>query len=210
MKNSKPTQEVKPKNMFFVNGSQPDNSLEVVPSYKFKIPDDLVYYLYGEIIDAVEYTDMIHSIRYAEPDQQISMHINSEGGSLDTCLAIINAIMASQANVITIIDGQACSAAAMIWLAGHQKALASKHCFLMVHSASWAMYGKTSDHEVQTKIMKKIVNGLIKSFSSNLFKAEEIDDISKGVDIYLTGEEIAERCKLVSLDSKEDIVDPMP
>ena len=182
----------KRKNMFLMNGMD-DNRSDIVPRYSAKVPDDTIFYLYGEILEPIEYTEMVHSIRYAEVGQQILIHINSVGGCLSTCLSIVNAIRSSAAIITTIVDGEACSAAAMIWLAGHTRVIASSHCFFMLHEAGWAMHGKTSEHETQTKIMKKVVNGLVEEMAQGLLTEEEKADFNKGLDIYLHGSEIIDR-----------------
>ncbi len=170
---------------------------DIVPSFKMPLPSDEIFFIYGEIIEPLDYVDMIHSIRYAEHGQEITIHINSPGGDLGTGLAIINAIKGSVAEVTTVIDGEACSAAAMIWLAGHNKVIGSKHCYMMVHESSWIAGAKTSEHARTVEIMKKVISGLVDDLASGLFTPQEIEDVNKGMDIYLSGTEIAERVGFV-------------
>lgn len=167
--------------------------VDFVPNFESENPPDKVFYLYGPIEEEIEYVDMIQDIRYAPEGQIITIHINSPGGCLSTCLAIINAIQASRAQVIGVIDGEACSAAAFIWLSCHSKVIASKHVYFMVHEAGWLMHGNASEHQSQVLLMKKIVKGILLEFSKGLLKEEEFKDFDKGIDIYLTGEEIVER-----------------
>jgi ATP-dependent protease ClpP protease subunit len=173
----------------FIGGSQHG----LVQSFESKNPSDKAFYLYGPVEDPEEYVDLIHEIRYAEPEQQITLHINSGGGALSTCLSIINAIKASQAEVVTVIDGEACSAAAMIWLAGHRRVIASKHVFFMLHEAGWAMVGNASEHQRQVLLLKKIIRGLIDDLALWVVTPEELEDFDKGIDVYITGDQIVER-----------------
>lgn len=183
----------KPKHNNFMFLEPGLGSEDVVPSYKVPVPSDIILYLYGPIGEEIDYVSMIHTIRYAEPGQEIVIHINSGGGSLSTCLAILNAIRSCEGNVTTVIDGEACSAAAMIWLAGHKKVISSKHVYLMLHQAGWTMGGKTAEHNVQVNLMNKVVGSLIEELGSNLLTKSEAKDLNKGVDIYITGSEIIER-----------------
>ena len=166
----------------------------------FAVPDNappIILYVYDDIGPQVDYVEFCHSLRYAEPGQQIAIHINSPGGNLYTCLSIINAIEASSAEITTIVDGQAASAAAMIWLAGHTKLIASRHVEVMLHGASTAYgYAKTSEINNSTKATDKIVEALLDDLSMGFLTPEERDDIRKGVDVYLTGTDIIERLKL--------------
>lgn len=180
----------------------------LVQSFEARNPSDKWFYLYGPIEDEIEYVDMLHEIRYAEPGQQIIIHINSEGGSLSSCLAIINAIKASAAEVITINDAEACSAAAMIWLAGHHRVIASKHVFMMLHEASWGMRGNASEHQRQVALLKKIIRDLIDDFGAWAITPEEMLDFDKGIDVYITGEQIIARGSKAE-NSVENVMDPV-
>lgn len=53
----------------------------------------------------------------------ITMYINSGGGSVSDGFAIINAMEQSVAPIHTIINGQACSMAAMISVVGHKRSI---------------------------------------------------------------------------------------
>lgn len=166
---------------------------EAAPRFSTPLPPDEIFYLYGAIGDPIEYVDMIHTIQLAVEDTIVVLRINSEGGSLAACLAIVNAIKRSRATILTIIDGEACSAAAMIWLAGHQRAIASEHVFFMVHQAGWGMQGKTSEHDTQVKIMSKVVNAMITDLAPTLLTASEWSDFNKGIDVYLHGSDLLSR-----------------
>lgn len=166
---------------------------EPVRHFRVPIPDDSVFYLYGDIGEQQDYVDMIHEIRYADPGKIINIHINSSGGCLSSALAIINSIRSCQGQVVTIIDGEACSAAAMIWLAGHKKILSSEDIFFMLHQVGWGMQGKQAEHEVQIGIINKITKSLIDKLSGNLLTRKEKSDFSKGIDVYLHGSEILKR-----------------
>lgn len=154
----------------------------------------LVLYIYDEIGPEVEYVDFVHALRYAPEGQDITIHINSPGGNLNSCLSIVNAMDASAANITTVVDGEAASAAAMIWLAGHQKMIASRHTIVMLHGASVGyMPSKTSDIDNSNRATNRIVEALLDDLSEGVLTDEERVDIRKGVDIYLTGTDIIER-----------------
>ncbi len=175
-----------------------------VPRKTIKLPPDEVFYLSGAIGEPKDYVDMIHTIRFAEEESQITIYINSPGGDLYTCLQVVNAIENSRAEVMTILDGEASSAAAIIWLAGHKKALSSEHVTLMLHQAGWSMYGKQSEHETQTKIMKVTIQRLLDAYcTKGLLSDDEISDLNKGLDIYLHGSQIIERLKADLIASEE-------
>lgn len=159
-----------------------------------KAPTDLVFYFYDPIGPEVDYVDFIHTLRTAPEGRDIYMHINSPGGHLNSCLAIINAMEESRANIITIVDGEASSAAALIWLAGHEKRIASKHTCVMLHGASVGYHPqKTSDIANTNAVTIRMVEALLDDLAEGLLNQQEREDIRKGVDVYLTGEDIMAR-----------------
>lgn len=165
--------------------------------YEVPAEPPLILYIYDEIGPEVDYVDFVHLLRYASPGQQITIHINSPGGNLHSCLSIINAIDASDAEITTVVDGEAASAAAMIWLAGHNKVIASKHVLVMLHGASVGYHpSKTSDIVNSTQATNRIVETLLDDLTEGFLTEEERDDIRKGVDVYLTGTDIIERLPL--------------
>lgn len=157
----------------------------------------VVLYIYDEIGPEVDYVDFVHALRYAPEGQEITIHINSPGGNLNSCLSIINAIGASEAIITTVVDGEAASAAAMIWLAGHQKMIASKHTLVMLHGASTGFnHAKIADINNTNKATDRIVEALLDELSADILTSSERSDIRKGVDVYLTGADIVERLQL--------------
>lgn len=155
---------------------------------------DLVLYIYDQIGPEVDYVEFVHALRYADEGQEVTIHINSPGGNLNSCMSIINAMEASKANITTVVDGEAASAAAMIWLAGHEKVLASRHTVVMLHGAGCGFgYSKTADIINTTQATNRIVESLLDDLAVGFLTDEEREDIRKGVDVYLTGTEIMER-----------------
>lgn len=157
----------------------------------------LVLYIYDAIGPEVDYVDFVHALRYAPEGQEITIHINSPGGNFNSCLSIINAMDASAANITTIVDGEAASAAAMIWLAGENKVLASRHTVVMLHGASVGYpQSKTSEINNSNRATDRMVEALLDDLSVGILTDDEREDIRKGVDIFLTGDDIINRLVL--------------
>lgn len=182
--------------------AQPDVKSYSPVGYEAPSVAPIILYVYDEIGPEVDYVDFVHTLRYAPAGQDITIHINSPGGNLNSCLSIVNAIAASEATITTVVDGEAASAAAMIWLAGHVKLIASRHTMVMLHGASVGYNpSKTSDIVNSTSATNKIVEALLDELTTDVLTAQERDDIRKGVDIYLTGGELIDR---LSLDDQEE------
>ena len=76
---------------------------------------------------------------------QINVHINSYGGNVSEGLAIHNLLVAHKAKVRTVVDGFACSAASVVFMAGEERVMNSAS-LLMVHNPwqSW-LSGNAAD-----------------------------------------------------------------
>ena len=94
----------------------------------------------------------------------IKIWINSYGGDLQAALTTCDAIHLSETPIYTINQGQAASAAALIFLAGHKRIAFSKS-YLMIHEGSIGVsqidahkFQAMSDfYKVQRTLLKKII-----------------------------------------------------
>lgn len=64
----------------------------------------------------------------------INVHINSYGGEVAEGLAIYNSLKNFKAKITTIVDGFACSAASIIFMAGNERIM-NESSLLMIHNA---------------------------------------------------------------------------
>jgi ATP-dependent Clp protease protease subunit len=94
----------------------------------------------------------------------IKIWINSYGGDLQAALTTCDAISLSETPIYTINQGQAASAAALIFLAGHKR-IAFPKSYLMIHEGSIGVsqidahkFQAMSDfYKVQRTLLKKII-----------------------------------------------------
>lgn len=94
---------------------------------------------FGEGVSAEEFVAQLDALDATE----LSIRINSPGGSAWDGLTIANAIIRHPATVTTYIDGLAASAASVVAVAG-DKVVASKYSQAMVHGASAVVLGGNS------------------------------------------------------------------
>ena len=87
-----------------------------------------------------------------DPDRDISMYINSPGGSFTALTAIYDTMQFVKPQIQTICMGQAASAAAVILAAGTKgKRLALEHARVLIHQPSGGGEGQSSDIEIQAR-----------------------------------------------------------
>lgn len=100
----------------------------------------------------------------AAKEKEVTVRINSPGGSVFEGIAIYNAICNSALEVTTIVDGIAYSMGAIIALAGNKVQMA-KNATMMIHNVSGGVYGNANDLRGALEMMEKLDNSLAVSIS---------------------------------------------
>jgi ATP-dependent Clp protease, protease subunit len=128
-----------------------------------------------------------------DPDRDISIYINSPGGSFTALTAIYDTMQFVKPEIQTICMGQAASAAAVLLAAGTPgKRLALEHARVLIHQPSGGGEGQSSDIEIQAREilrMRDLLEQMLASHTGR--KAEQIrKDIER--DKILTAREAVE------------------
>jgi len=126
-----------------------------------------------------------------DPERDISLYVNSPGGSITAGLAIYDTLQFIKNDVTTICVGQAASMAAVLLAAGTaKKRFALPHSKILIHQP-WmsGLQGQATDIEIHAKEilrMRTILNNILAKHTS-----QPIDRIEKDVerDYILTAEQ---------------------
>ena len=87
-----------------------------------------------------------------DPDKDISIYINSPGGSVTAGLGIYDTMQFISSNVSTICVGMAASMAAVLLVSGTEgKRQALPHSRVMIHQPLGGVQGQASDIEIEAK-----------------------------------------------------------
>ena len=109
----------------------------------------------------------------ADPGKDISIYLNSPGGSVYAGLGIYDTMQYISSNVGTICTGMAASMAAVLLVAGAKgKRSALQHSRVMIHQPMGGMQGQASDMEITVREIQKLKNELyqiIADHSGNTF-----------------------------------------
>jgi ATP-dependent Clp protease protease subunit len=96
---------------------------------------------------------LIH-LESENPDQDISLYINSPGGDMTGLFAIHDTMQYINSDIATICVGQACSAAAVLLAAGTPgKRSALPNARVLIHQPHGGAQGQTVDMELAVKEM---------------------------------------------------------
>lgn len=147
----------------------------IPPEADVKLPDpsllsyyndrqDRIIYIDSEIDDCTyEITKQIYEYNRQDKDipienrKPIKIYINSFGGDLYQCFALISAIGASKTPVYTVNTGVAMSAGMIILLSGHKR-FAVKYSIAMCHSGSGSVGGDFEQTQSAMENYKKMVD----------------------------------------------------
>ncbi|MAI07639.1 MAG: ATP-dependent Clp endopeptidase, proteolytic subunit ClpP [Magnetococcales bacterium] len=125
-----------------------------------------------------------------DPKADISVYINSPGGSVTAGLAIFDTMRYIRPNIATICMGQACSMGAFLLSAGTKgKRYALESARIMIHQPLGGFQGQASDIEIHAKEILELRERLNKIMSENTGKS--LKDISRDTDrdYFMTAEE---------------------
>jgi len=136
--------------------------------YSRLLKDNLIF-TGSEINDDVA-NSVIAQLLYLEaenPEKEISLYINSPGGSITSGLAIYDTMQLITSSISTICVGQAASMAAVILAAGTQgKRYSLPNSRIILHQPLGGFQGQASDIAIQAKeilrVRESINNILIK------------------------------------------------
>ena len=113
------------------------------------------------------------------PDKDISIYINSPGGSISAGLAIYDTMQFVKPTISTMCIGQAASMGALLLAGGDKnKRFALPNSRIMIHQPLGGFQGQASDFEIHAKEilhMKKIVNEILAKHTGQTIKKIEKD-----------------------------------
>ncbi len=161
-----------------------------------KLFEDRIIYLGTPISDDVANAVIAQllCLQSMNPDQDISIYINSPGGSFTALTAIYDTIQFIKPDVQTVCIGQAASAAAVLLAAGTKgKRLALPNSRILIHQpATEGGYGQSSDIEIQAREILRIRSLMEQMLADDTGRS--IDEVSRDIerDKYLTAEQALE------------------
>jgi ATP-dependent Clp protease protease subunit len=111
----------------------------------------------------------------SDPDRDITMYINSPGGSFTSLMAIYDTMQYLRPDISTFCLGQAASAAAVLLAAGTPgKRFALPNTRVLVHQpATEGFYGQVSDLEIQAGEISRMRRLMEQTLSRHTGQSEE-------------------------------------
>jgi ATP-dependent Clp protease protease subunit len=149
-----------------------------------KLFEERIIFLGVQIDDASANDVMAQllTLESADPDRDITIYINSPGGSFTSLTAIYDTMRFIKCDVQTVCLGQAASAAAVLLAAGQKgKRFALKNARILLHQpATEGGYGQSSDIEIQAREILRMRSMLETMLAESTGKTQQ--DISHDIE----------------------------
>jgi ATP-dependent Clp protease protease subunit len=153
-----------------------------------------VVFLDGEILEPSSYRELIAILFNSTEEDVIEIFINSPGGSLETTLAIVEGLKATNASVTAILIGSCHSAASIITMYC-QNIVVLDSASMMIHTASFGTQGTTGNVKSHTEFTVRMVEKVLNETYEGFLTSDELEKIKQGVEIWVDAEDMRKRMK---------------
>lgn len=157
----------------------------------------------SQIEDSEYYRDLLSRIEALSENDAVELVIDSVGGSLDGCIAICDAIMATPADVTGIIINRAYSAGAFIALCCDNLEV-RPYARMMLHSFSAGFSGKDHEIELDWSFNKEYIRNFLSDCCFGFLEEEELEAMFNGKDWWFNSQDIISR-----LQQRQEILDAL-
>ena len=156
---------------------------------------DRIVFLDGEIVDVT--ADLVVAqllfLESQDPERDISIYINSPGGTVTAGLAIYDTIQYIKPSVQTICIGQAASMAALLLTCGAtEKRYALPSSRILIHQPWGGVQGQARDIDIQAREIVRLKKLIIEYFAKHTNK--DVDTIAQDLerDYFMSAAEAVE------------------
>lgn len=150
-----------------------------------RLLQDRVILLEGEVHDQMSNL-IVAQLLFLEsenPDKDISLYINSPGGSVTAGMAIYDTMQFIKPDVSTIVMGQACSMGSLLAQAGAKdKRLILPNARHMIHQPSGGARGQATDMLIQVEEILKMKKNLTEIYVNHNSVGKTYEELAKDME----------------------------
>jgi ATP-dependent Clp endopeptidase proteolytic subunit ClpP len=125
------------------------------------------------------------------PRADLTLRINSPGGSVFDGVAIYNALQRHEGRVTVLVDGLAASIASMIAMAGDEVVMPA-NAMLMIHDPSGLVMGTAADMRSMAEALDKMKAGMVGAYRTKSGREHAEIEALMQAETWLTAEEAVE------------------
>lgn len=155
-----------------------------------------IYFTEEGIGGVSQHIEELEAIRSAGPNDILEIHVaDNPGGSAGTIVTIVHALLSTPAHTVCILNGNSASAATFIPLVCAET-IVGPYATMMCHSCAGGSGGIMANQERSATFFAKHYSELMDDIYSNFLSPTELDDLKKGLEIYMDAEEIKRRLEI--------------
>ena len=138
------------------------------------------------------YRDVLSILFSAADNDSISIIINSEGGDLDSALAIVDGLKITKAFTTAIITGACLSAASIISMYCHN-VVVMENSYVMIHTASFGAHGSSGNVKAHTEFTVKRIEAILQEAYDHFLTKDEINKVKNGAELWFDSSQVKSR-----------------
>lgn len=148
--------------------------------------------------DAKSFDEVVALLANSTEDDEITWNIVSRGGYINSLEMLLGWKQMCQARQIHVLTSEAASCATAFFLSPADEYLVFDSASFMIHESSYGSGGTASNVRRHTQHVDKKNDKFVRDTYKGFLSEDEIEDVLKGVEIYLDSNDIRER-----LDKRE-------
>ena len=160
--------------------------------YMTPVSTEYRYYLDTSVTETEDYHELTELLYNAGENDCVRIIISNFGGSLSTCVALVNAIRSCRALTIGVLASVAYSAGGAIWLACEGQEV-GQHVGFMAHDGQGGSFGSLHQQKMSIEHDMAILRSLYTDVYEHFLTPEEIEVVLKNGDLWIAGKDIVER-----------------
>lgn len=157
-----------------------------------RIGQEYSIYLSNAVAEPSAYDELCHRLRTVTEHDQVKLYLNTPGGAVISGLALIQAMRESKATITTILNPQAFSMGALIFLCGDVR-VAPPNSLLMFHNYSGGLSGKGNEQAAELSAINAWFEEAMHDTCSPFLTKKELQAVLQGKDLWLRSAEINKR-----------------
>lgn len=145
-----------------------------------------------EFNDGFNETDFLNELRSIPETNDLTISINSFGGSVYTALSIYSLLKSHKGSITFRIDGTAMSAATIITSVPNAKVVMPRGAMMMIHKVSVGVYGNADDLKKTVEDIEKLEMNVLQIYAEKTGRTIEEIQALVNQETYFTAEEALE------------------
>ena len=151
-------------------------------------------YIADDIESPNYYNELCFLLEHANIKDKVVLHLNTNGGYIDSAFKIVASIKRSKAKVIGRLTGTVASAGTIIALSCNELEVEDFTSF-MVHNYSGGTSGKGHEIRDYVDFSDKTLRETFKKLYEGFLTSRELTEIVKGKDFWMDSDEVRQRWK---------------